>query len=196
MFGNDKIAMYLKTLKGRDDTREDGTKRRVLVLGWQLEPFTAKHANALGVKSHLFNSKGDPHAHVHRIELDITTEGPQRIRLSRAPDTKTPIAEMPTGLELHNVAVEPVINVRKEGETPSYSAKLTLVTDGLPLDVKDYLYLFQGQTAQHFLTFEVEQGDLLEREAEAAARKPALRHPKRPKVNGSTGEAPTSAPAS
>lgn len=171
-----RTAMYLRDVFPKEVKEDDGTSRKCLVLKMQLQPFTAEQAGELNVKTRLFDSKGDAHQDVQAATLSIRINGLQGVTFHRAPD-----AEMPQSLVLRNITVEQSVKVRCDGETPQYAATFTLVTDGMPAP-KDLLYLIEGHASQHFLTFEDEQGDLLEDEDQAAARKPALRHPKKGKA--------------
>lgn len=163
-----RTAFYLRNISPREEKQEDGERRKCMVLDFQIEPFTPEQAAELNVKTRLFSSDGEPHPNVISAALGINVGGNQQVTFFRAPD-----AEMPQSMILRNVKVENKLRVRKDGETPAFSAKVTLVTDGMP-DPKDLLALIEGHASQFFLTFETEQGDLLD---DAAARTPALRHP-------------------
>lgn len=169
-----RTAFYLRNIGPREEKEEGGDgKRKCLVMDFQLQPFTPEQAGELNVKTRLFSSDGEPHPNVIACALGIEVGGNQKVTFFRAPDD-----EMPQSLTLRNVKVEPKLRVRRDGETPFFSAKLTLVTDGMP-DPKDLLALIEGHASQFFLTFETEQGDLLEGAEQTEARKPGLRKQKK-----------------
>jgi hypothetical protein len=171
-----RTGFYLRDVSSREEKEEDGTTRKCMVLSMQLQPFTADQANELNIKTRLFDSRGEAHPDVLNATLSVDVHGLQSVTFFRAPD-----AEMPQSLTLRNVTVESKAKVRKDGETPQYSAGFILVTDGMP--GKDaLLYLFEGQSEQHFLTFENEQGDLLENDEQAAERAPTLSKSERKKM--------------
>lgn len=162
-----RTAFYLRDIRPREEKEEGGDSRKCLVLDFQLQPFTPEQAGELNVKTRLFGSDGEPHPNVISCALSIAVGGNQQVTFFRAPD-----AEMPESITLRNVKVEGKLQVRRDSETPAFAARVTLVTDGMP-DPKDLLALIEGHMSQFFLTFETEQGDLLD---DAEARKPALRH--------------------
>lgn len=171
-----RTGFYLRDVSSREEKEEDGTTRKCMVLSMQLQPFTADQANELNIKTRLFDSRGEAHPDVLNATLSVDVHGLQSVTFFRAPD-----AEMPQSLTLRNVTVESKAKVRKDGETPQYSAGFILVTDGMP--GKDaLLYLFEGQSEQHFLTFESEQGDLLENGEQAAERAPKLSRTERKRM--------------
>lgn len=159
MFEN-KTAVYLKEVFPQKEKVEDGDHRKVIVLKLGIQPFTGAMAETMNVKGRLFDSKGEPHQNIISVALGIKVDGPQTVRIYRAPDH-----EMPITLELRNVKVEPSISVRADKETPQYAATLTLTTDGMP-NPKDLMTLISLYTEQVLVTIEPEQGDMLTRAGE------------------------------
>src|SRR5574341_425932 len=167
-----RTPCQLKSILIKDEKDEDGDVRTVVKLRFAIAPFTKEQADELNVKSRLFDaSTGEPHANVIDGKVAIESEGIQTVTFYRTPDDA-----LPKGLVLRNVVVDKALKYRRE-KTPTLSAVLTLVTDGLP-EPKALFYLIEGHGRSHYLAFESEQADLLEDEEQARARTPALRHPK------------------
>lgn len=159
-----KTAMTLAAVYPKRDKKADGALEKLLVLKVAVEPFTAAMAGDLNVKSRLFTAgSGDAHGDVMAAALGIAP-GLQAVQFFRAPDP-----DMPVSVALRAVKVEPVLAVRKDKETNLYNATLTLNCH-MP-DARDVLALIMGHAEQWFLTFENEQGDMLESE-EQVERKP------------------------
>lgn len=136
---------------------KDGKKRerrRVCVLSFQLQPFTATHASDLSIKARLFAAgDGEPLKDVLSTTLAIATP-PQRVNIRLAPDQDI------SSVELYATLVAPKIVVRRDREGPVYSATINIVSDYPSGD--NLLLLMQRVTEQFFVTLETEQGTLLD----------------------------------
>lgn len=139
---------------------KDGSdRRRVLVLSFQLQPFTIEMASDLDIARHLFGRGGDPLPDVLATTLAIVTPV-LKVSIRSAPDLPQ------ATVIIDDAECSPKIVVRKDKEGPVYSATLVLIADYPKGD--DLLFLMQRVTEQFFLTLEPGQGDLLER----ASREP------------------------
>lgn len=164
-----KTAMTLSDVHPKRDKKADGTSEKILVLRLTVEPFTAEMAADLNVKSRLFSShSGDAHQDVLTANLAIAP-GLQSVAFHRAPDP-----EMPVSVVLRAVKVEPTLVVRKDKETNLFNAALTLNCH-MP-DAKDVLAFIVGHAEQWFVTFEREQGDMLESEEQVEQKPKRLRN--------------------
>lgn len=135
--------------------REGNDRRRVLVLAFQLQPFTVEMAEDLNVKSRLFSVRtGEALPDVLSTSLAIQAP-PQRVEIRLAPDQDRP------SVELVAAVIKPVLTVRKDKEGPVYSATVTIVSDYPSGD--NLLMLMQRVTEQFFVTLAPEQGDMLAR---------------------------------
>lgn len=138
--------------------RAGSDKRRVLVLSWQLQPFTAEMANDLNIKARLFASRdGEPLPDVISTTLAIAV-APQRVQIRMAPDQTKP------SVELVAATLQPALTIRRDREGPVFSATVVIVADYPSGD--NLLLLMQRVTEQFFVTLEIEQGDMLERAAQ------------------------------
>jgi hypothetical protein len=169
-----KTAMTLAAVYPKREKREDGTTEKVLVLKVTVEPFTSEMAGELNIKSRLFSAAGGGEAHADVMGAHLAVApGLQTVAFHRAPDP-----EMPVSVVLRAVKVEPKLVIRKDKETNLYNATLTLNAH-MP-DARDVLAFFQGHAEQWFVTFEREQGDMLE-SAEDVEKKPRrLNRPRTP----------------
>lgn len=143
--------------------REKNERRRVLVLSFQIQPFTPDQAGDLNIKSRLFSVRdGEPLKDVLSTTLAIAAPL-QRVAIRMAPDQDLP------SVELFAAAIQPKLTVRKDREGPVYSATLYVVSDYPSGD--NLLLLMQRVTEQFFVTLTPEQGDMLDG---AEGRAPAL----------------------
>ncbi len=146
MFGP-KTPLRLQGCNGKTRKDVDGTRRRVVVLTFQAQPFTETMANDLNVKGRLFSiGDGQPLPDVASIALKIAIPR-QRMSLFEAPDD-----EMPASVSVEDIEIAPILNVRADKEGPVYSA---LVSVEFPYpEAKQLLWLFHRVTEQVFATFE------------------------------------------
>lgn len=151
MFGAN-TPMRLVGCNGKQ-VREKDERRRVLVLSWQLQPFTPEMATDLNIKGRLFSlSDGEPLKDVISSTLAIAAP-PQRVEIKMAPDQPRP------SVELYAAQLQPKITIRKDREGPVYSATIYIVSDYPSGD--NLLLLMQRVTEQFFITLTPEQGDML-----------------------------------
>jgi hypothetical protein len=143
--------------------REKDERRRVIVLAFQLQPFTVAMADDLNIKGRLFSSlDGEPLKDVISTKLAIGVPK-QRVEIRLAPDQEVP------SVELYAAVIKPAITIRKDREGPVYSATFYVVSDYPSGD--NLLLLMQRVTEQFFVTLTPEQGDMLDT---AEGRQPAL----------------------
>jgi hypothetical protein len=140
-------------------------RERVLVLSFQLQPFSPEMAGDLNVKGRLFKHDGSPLDDVISTTLAIHVPD-QRVEIRMAPDQTRP------SVELVAASVKPSIVVRKDREGPVYSATLVVICDYPSGD--NLLLLMQRVTEQFFVTLEAEQGSML---ADADTLAPRLSDP-------------------
>lgn len=138
--------MRLQGCNGKTKKDAEGNRLRVVVLTFMLQPFTSDMANDLNVKGRLFSiGDGTPLGDIVSTALKVAVPT-QRVSLFEAPD-------MPkASVELAEVDVSPVINVRADKEGPVYAATFN-VSFAYP-SAKDLLWLFQRVTDQAFVTME------------------------------------------
>lgn len=152
---NANTPMRLTGCAGKQ-VKDGKERRRVLVLSFQLQPFTPEMAEDLHIKSRLFSSRsGEPLPDVLTTTLAISNPL-QRVQIRSAPDVPQ------ATVTLQDAEIAPKITVRKDKEGPVYSATLVVVADYPSGD--NLLYLMQRVTEQFFVTLESEQGDMLARD--------------------------------
>ena len=138
--------MRLHGCNGKTKKDADGNAIRVVVLTFQLQPFTDAMANDLNVKARLFNiSDGLPLPDVLSTKLAIDVPV-QKVSLFEAPDMDK------ASVVLESVDISDVITVRADKEGPVYSAMFTAMFE-YPT-AKDLLWLFHRVTMQTFVTME------------------------------------------
>lgn len=148
-----KTPLYLRdvTFKTKD---VDGENKKVVVLTFMCQPFKPEMAAELDIKSRLFNaSTGEPDPVMKSAECAISLPT-QRVTFHAAPDSPN------KRLEIEHARVSPTIKVRKDKEGPVYAATFSIDFDYPTPD--GLLFLAHGINDQHFVTFETEQGDMLE----------------------------------
>jgi hypothetical protein len=148
----DRVPMYLADLRfatERVTEDEDQTSRRVVVPVFRIEPFTRDVAAKLvpGALSKLFEvGSGNPTDDLQKIELGL--HAPLvTLELRQAGDTVPSV-------EVTDVRLTPRIVVRRDKETPTYSALLKLNFQ-YP-SAKDLLFLAHALNTQLLVTL-VEQ---------------------------------------
>jgi hypothetical protein len=150
-----KTPMRLTSCSGKQKKNAEGDRVRLVVLTFQLQPFTSEMANDLNVKGRLFSlSDGNPLLDVMDAGLKIAVPR-QRMTLYAAPDD-----EMPASIELADVDIDPIIRVRLDREGPVYSGTFK-VSFEYP-SANNLLWLFHCVTEQVFATFEGAQASLLD----------------------------------
>lgn len=148
----EKTPMRLTGCNGKTTKNADGERQRIVVLTFQLQPFTAEMAGDLNVKARLFAvGDGNPLPDVASAALRIDA-APQRLRIFEVPDIEKPSAES------IGVRVAPLVRVRSDKEGPVYSATVSLELAYPTAD--ELLWLFHRVTDQVFVTLEAEQSQL------------------------------------
>jgi hypothetical protein len=136
--------MRLHGCNGKTKKDAEGGSLRVVVLTFQLQPFTSEMANDLNVKGRLFSlSDGMPLPDILSTALKVAIPQ-QKVALYEAPDMPKP------SVELAEVDVSPIITVRADKEGPVYSA-LFSASFAYP-SAADLLWLFHRVTMQTFVT--------------------------------------------
>lgn len=146
--------MRLVGCNGKSIREKKGERRRVLVLSFQLQPFTVPMAEDLNIKGRLFSSiDGEPLKDIISSTLSIAAP-PQRVEIRLAPDQGRP------SVELFAALLQPKITIRKDREGPVYSATIYIVSDYPSGD--NLLLLMQRVTEQFFVTLGTEQNNMLD----------------------------------
>ena len=133
----------------------DENTRRIVVLKVKLRPFTAQHAEEVGVRSVLFNaSTGLPKPAISKATVIIAV-AEQQVTFAMAPD------QGERRIVLRNVTVDPqmVVTIKHDRDPGECDATIKLTFAYPTADV--LLYLASGVNDTHYLTFDSEQGDLL-----------------------------------
>lgn len=153
----------------------DDESRRVVVCDFLLSPFTGAQAEALNVRSLLFDSSGQPKTAIETVVLNITVP-PQHVTFAMAPDQ----AERRIAFDAVQIAEKLRVKVKRDRESPVCEATLKVSFRYPAAD--ELLYVANGVKDTHYLTFEQEQGDLLtttgEVEEDNAVRHTPRRHPR------------------
>lgn len=145
----EQTALYLSDLRFRTKDVDDATVKLVECV-WTLEPFTAVHADAFGVKGRLFSlSDGEPLADLSGASLDIQIPQ-QRMEVRRGPDQARP------SVEIAYVDIDGRLVVKRDDT--QYCATFKTRCD-YPV-ANALLLLAHGVKEQHFVTFAPEQPEL------------------------------------
>jgi hypothetical protein len=148
-------------------------RKRVMVMTWTIGPFTPALAEALNVRSLIYSGGQVKDA----IEsMVIATAVPlQRLTFAMAPD------QVERRIVLRDVVVLERLRVKVNHDRDPVEVVATLKTSAPFPDAETLMYLANGVTDTHYLTFEAEQGDLLtaveEDAAPAPPRRPVRRRP-------------------
>lgn len=138
----ERTPMYLKDLRLR--TKEiDGETKRIVVLTMMIEPFTRATCEALvpGVKSKLFAADGNPTEDL--LQVTAAAHAPLLIvRLYSSTDHPVPALTLP------DVELERKVAIRRDKETPSYSARLKLI---FSYPAADHLLLLAHNVNSQFI---------------------------------------------
>ena len=134
---------------------EDEETRRIVVCTFALVPFTAMHAEALNIRSLLFDaSTGTLKPAVAAVTAIIAQED-QRLTFAMTPDQKD------RRIVLANVRIEEKLKAKvKHDREPAVCEAVIKVSLVYPT-ADQLLYICNGVNDTHYLTFEPEQGDLL-----------------------------------
>jgi hypothetical protein len=174
MFARD-TSMTLTDVFFTTETEDDET-RRVVGCAFKLSPLTAAHAEALGVRTVLFEtSSGALRPVLDAAVLQIAVED-QRLSLAKVPGVHAPLV-------IPNVRIERLLRVKvKHDREPVACDAVLKVTFSYP-DADALLTLASAVGDTLFVTFEPEQGDLLTAEDDA---EPIRRTGKKGDTYGST----------
>ena len=176
----DRTPMLLKKVTLGVETVDDET-RRVVQCQFEIEPFTATHAEALNVKRMLFGGDGLPLPAYLDAHLKIAIPN-QRLAWAPAPDVDA------DSIVVSDVMVNPKLHVKlKTDRKPAVFVATLSVTFRYP-DPADLFFICNSVKDQHFLTFTQSQPPLnfAGKDEETAAPAGPPRH--RGKANG-RGEA-------
>jgi hypothetical protein len=153
MFSANNTAMRLEKFGLGTKKKNGGEIEKVLKIGFGIQPFTIEMADDLGVKSRLFApNTGKPHDNVLGETLALGLRM-QRISISLAEDQSQPSVVLTEG-------IVGALTVRKDKEGPVYAASFQVSTT-LP-EARDLLFLAERYTDQVFVTFEAQEGSLLD----------------------------------
>lgn len=151
-------ALQLKGIYPKLETVDGETRKRV-ALEFFVQPFTAEMAKDLDIMGNLYaRSDGQPIDDVLKIELAIVVPL-QKMTLASTADSEARML-------VENVRVDSAIKVRRDKEGPVLAA--TFGVDFPYPTPDDLLYLFNNYTNQLSVTFEPQQGSLLEDQEEDA----------------------------
>jgi hypothetical protein len=133
----------------------DEETRRIVVCTFGIVPFTGAQADALNVRSLLFDATtGQPKEAIETIVLNIDMPL-QRLTFAMAPDQEDRRIVLP------NVKIETKLRAKvKRDRDPLMVDAVLKISFHYP-SAAELLYIANGVNDTHYLTFESEQGDLL-----------------------------------
>lgn len=134
---------------------EDEETRRIVICTFALVPFTSAHAEALNIRSLLFDaSSGTLKPAIEAVVALISMED-QRLTFAMTPD------QQDRRIVLPNVRIEEKLRAKvKHDREPAACEAVLKISFAYPTpDV--LMYIANGVNDTHYLTFEAEQGDLL-----------------------------------
>jgi hypothetical protein len=134
---------------------EDEETRRIVVCTFALAPFTPAHAEALNIRSLLFDaSTGTLKPAIDAVTALISHED-QRLTFAMTPD------QQDRRIVLPNVRIEEKLKAKiKHDREPAVCEATLKISFSYPT-ADQLLYIANGVNDTHYLTFEPEQGDLL-----------------------------------
>lgn len=138
----------------------DEETRRVVECVFHIAPFTAAQAEALNIRSVLFDSSGSPKPALETLVANISVED-QRLTFAMTPD------QTERRIILANVEIDGKLRAKvKRDREPSVCEAVMKILFAYPT-ADQLLYIANGVNDTHYLTFEPEQGDLLTAEDDA-----------------------------
>jgi hypothetical protein len=134
---------------------EDEETRRIVVCTFAIVPFTPAHADALNIKSVLFDRASTMLKDaIETVVLNIHAED-QRLTFAMTPD------QSERRIVLANVRIEEKLRAKiKRDREPAVCEATLKISFSYPT-ADQLLYIANGVDDTHYLTFEPEQGDLL-----------------------------------
>jgi hypothetical protein len=145
----------------------DEETRRIVVCTFGIVPFTSAQADALLVRSLLFDATtGQPKEAIETIVLNIDMPL-QRLTFAMAPD------QADRRVVLANVKIESKLRAKVKRDRDPLMVDATLKISFHYPSAAELLYIANGVNDTHYLTFEPEQGDLLTAETDDAPAAPA-----------------------
>lgn len=170
-----KIPMYLREVSFSTE-KKDGETRKICALSLVIAPFSSAMAEELGtgIREHIFKrTDGEPLDQLSKAEFKIVVGSLQEMRIQLAPDS-------PAGnvIVIPNCRVSPILKVRRDKETPTIEAKLSL---DFPYPVAEVLlFMANQQNEQIIVSLNNEQLNMLDEQRSGdAAEKPRLGRPKK-----------------
>lgn len=134
---------------------EDDATHRVVVCTFAISPFTSAQAEALAVRSLLFDTEtGLPKEAIDTIVLNIAMPL-QRVSFAMAPDQERRRIVIP------DVAIDEKLRAKVKKDRDPLAVDATLKISFRYPDANVLLYIANGVNDVHYLTFEAQQGDLL-----------------------------------
>jgi hypothetical protein len=153
MFAKD-TAMTLSDVNFTTETVDEET-RRIVICTFSLVPFTAAHAEALNVRTLLFDASTGTLKPALEAVVALINMDEQRVTFAMSPD------QQDRRIVLPNVRIEEKLRAKvKHDREPAVCEAVLKVSFVYPTpDV--LMYIANGVNDTHYLTFEPEQGDLL-----------------------------------
>lgn len=140
----------------------DDETHRVVDCTFKLAPFSGAQAEALHIRSLLFDSKGLPKDAIETIVAHIGMPD-QRVTFAMAPD------QGEHRVVLMNVAIGDKLRAKVKRDREPFSVEAAIHIRFAYPTAEQLLYLANGVNDTHYLTFEPEQGDLLTSDDDDAA---------------------------
>lgn len=133
----------------------DKETRRVVVCTFTLVPFSGAQAEALNVRSLLFDATtGQPKEAIETIVLNIAMPL-QRMTFAMAPD------QTERRIVILNAKIEEKLRAKVKRDRDPLMVDATLKVSFSYPSATELLYIANGVDDTHYMTFEPEQGDLL-----------------------------------
>lgn len=144
----------------------DEETRRVVVCTFAIAPFTAAQAEALNIRSLLFDaSTGSVKSALETVVANIAVDD-QRLTFAMAPD------QGERRIVLANVEIGEKLKAKVKRDREPAVCEATLKLSFCYPTADELLYIANGVNDTHYLTFEPEQGDLLTAVSDGAGKRP------------------------
>lgn len=142
--------LYIDDIKPRQERTKDETKK-IISIGFALQPFTREMADLMGVRDRLFGRDGKPLDDVMSIALALKHVPLYTLQWRMSEDA-------PVGLDLADVKISPVLHVRRDKEGPVYAASFSASV--LYPAADDLLTILHAYTESRYVTLEVSNAGL------------------------------------
>jgi len=149
------VQMLLTNVEFTTETVDEET-RRIVVCTFQITPLTSAQADDLHVRSVLFDATtGQPKEAIETIVLQVDVPL-QQLTFAMAPD------QTDRRIVIRDVQLDKKVRAKIKHDRDPLMVEATVKVSFHYPTAEELLYIANGVNDSHYLTFEPEQGDLLD----------------------------------